>query len=154
MQVASDCRQMADEMSNALVAAPATEPDWNLIRERYLAGDEAQDIAEACGTTAGAIYSKAYRDGWRAEALRSMCQDEASLSRELRTDLLVNIYREARMLGKMSTSRNASEADAWSRVRERCISAAARLLRWDEDPLARAKAAKCIDLPLAPRSHS
>ena len=122
------------------------EPDWNMVRERYLAGDELEDIADAAGTTVNAISCRAYREAWKAEALSDYCQDEQRASRDIRSHLLTSVYRESRLLARIGAKRNASEADQWSRVRERCIAAAARLLNWDGDAVARAKPVKCLDV--------
>jgi hypothetical protein len=137
---------MDESVSQSVVVATPAEPDWNLVHERYLAGDELEDIAEACGTTANAISCRAYREGWKAQALADYCSDEAAVNRDVRLALVTSIYRESRMLARIGSKRNASEADTWSKVRERCIAAASKLLRWDEDPVARAKAAKCLDV--------
>ena len=137
---------MSESQSPSVLAIAPVEPDWNVIRERYLAGDELEDIGEACGVSANAISCKAYREGWKAEALREFCSNDAAVTHEVRLNLVVSVYREARMLGRMSSARRASDADAWSRVRERCIAAAARLLRWEEDPAQRAKLARCLEV--------
>lgn len=128
------------------VAITTIEPDWETIRDRYLAGDELSDIAEATGVTANAISCRAYQQSWKAEALRTLCRDEKRIGEEIRLNLLVSVYRESRMLQRIGASRVASEANAWSQARERCISAAARLLRWDDDPVASAKPARCLDV--------
>ena len=137
---------MEESVLPSTVAIAPLEPDWNLIRERYLAGDDAQDIAEATGTTRDAIYSRAYRECWKAEALRAICRDEAAVSAEVRLNLVVSVYREARMLGRMSPAREANDARTWAQERSMCIESASKLLRWEEDPALRAKLAKCLDV--------
>ena len=133
----------AEPLSNTLAPLP---PDWNLVRERYLNGDELADIAQSCGTTESAIWNRAFHEGWRDAELIAQVQDPIALSKELRDCVLVSVLKEARQVASERPRRNPGERITMAKARESLVAVAARLLGWSDDPAANAKQARCIDV--------
>lgn len=135
-------------MIQEALSPPATiEPDWNAIQARYFEGEELATIAADYGITDNAISCRAHREKWREQQLRLLVQaDEPAVSREVRSNLIVHVLKESRMFQRLDPVQSASEARAWAQARALCIDAASKLLRWEEDPVQRAKLAKCLDL--------
>lgn len=127
-------------------AIAVTEPDWNLIRERYLQGEALADIAVQCGTTFNAISCRAYKEKWKEQHIKLLLADEKALSKEVRGNLLVSILRESLMFQRLDPSPIPDVLDTMSRCRDRLISSAGKLLGWDVDPVASAKPSRCLDV--------
>lgn len=137
---------MDEQTSPDQVAIAIPSPDWKTIQQRYFGDEGLDDIAKDYGITANSIAARAYREGWRDQQLLIEVQDQVSVSNEIRANILVSVLKESRMFMRMAPSRSAGEADTWSKVRERLVSTAARLLGWDADPLAKTKQVKAIDV--------
>jgi hypothetical protein len=137
---------MADDHPTPQITLQTTEPDWNAIQERYLQGDALTDIANDYGTTPNAIATRACRLKWKDQQLRLLRKDQTALSEEIKGNLLVSILRESRMFYAQEPSIDAESADLWSKVRERLINSASKLLNWDADPVKDAKQARVLDV--------
>jgi hypothetical protein len=133
-------------MPSETTALELAEPDWKAIQERYLEGDSSTELAEEYGTTANAIRLRASKGKWKDKQLKQLQENEVELGKEVRGCLLVSVLREARMFRMTDPTPNAVELDLMSRVRERLVNTASKLLGWERDPLERVKSARCIDI--------
>lgn len=122
------------------------EPDWNAIRDRYLQGDEIAGIAADFGVSANAISCRAYQNKWKDAQARLLLKDEALLSKEIRANILVSVLKESKMFQRLEPASNPVELDLWSKVRDRLVTTAGKLLGWSVEPGSNAKPAKCIDV--------
>ena len=122
------------------------EPDWNVIQERYLDGDDLASIAEDHAITPKAISMRAWRYHWKAQQFKLLEKNKVEVEREVRGCLMVSVLREARMFQRMDPSANPIEADLWGKVRARCHDLASKLFGWERDPLDHARQIKAIDV--------
>lgn len=128
------------------MAIGPVEPDWNAIQERYLTGEGLATIAADYGTTVNAISIRAHREKWKAQQFKVLLADEQAVSREVRANLVVSCLRESRFFHELAPSRNPIEQDLWSKIRDRLVSTAGKLLHWEQASTSGSKHAITIDV--------
>lgn len=138
---------MSDDAISVLPAplSPA-EPDWKAIEQRYLDGEELRDIASDYGVNPGAIATRAWRGKWRARQFKWIEENKLEVEREVRGCLAVSVLKDARSFQREDPPSDPSQRLTLIKARRELLETAARLFQWNDDPLAKAKPARCLEV--------
>lgn len=133
-------------MADDITAIAPVEPDWNAIQERYLGGEELGTIAQDFGLTPQQIAKRAWRYRWTKQQFKLLQEQKDQTEAEVRGCLMVSVLREARCYQREDPPSDPKARMDYGKARMLCYETAAKLFGWCDDPVAKAKPAKCLDV--------